>query len=212
MIAFVMNPPTIDDDWLDTYAVSICEAGERGGLVLELGCGSGRDTERLARLAHVVATDCRIGPLVGRSSEAVPRIVLDHSRKLPFRDSSFAFVVASLCLHYFPLGRTRHAVAELSRVLARPGYALVRLNSSNDTNYGAGSGAEIERNMYLVNGHPKRFFSEDEVRSLFREWTTLSLHETVIDRYEKPKSVWEGLFRISGGTRGESPSSPTLRR
>ena len=37
----------------------------------------------------------------------------------------------------------------------------------------------------------KRFFDEDHVRAFLHGWDFQFLEENTINRYEKPKSVWE---------------------
>ncbi|HWQ07860.1 MAG TPA: hypothetical protein VN436_02090, partial [Holophaga sp.] len=58
--------------------------------------------------------------------------------------------------------------------------------------YGAVGHPRINENLYLVDGHPKRFFDLPAVEALFpRGWRPLSTEELVIDRYARPKVVWE---------------------
>ncbi len=82
------------------------------------------------------------------------------------------------------------------RTALRPeGVLLCRLNSTNDHHFGAVGHPEIERNFYLVDGAPKRFFDRDSVDRLFAHgWHPISVEEKVIDRYDHPKSVWEAVL------------------
>jgi hypothetical protein len=46
-----------------------------------------------------------------------------------------------------------------------------------------------------VEGKSKRFFDRPAVESLFASgWRTLSIEEHVIERYSKPKVVWEVIL------------------
>ena len=65
------------------------------------------------------------------------------------------------------------------------------MNSTRDRHYGANGRPRIEENYYLVKGRPKRFFDQSDVVRLFTGWRTLLLEERTIDRYERPKVVWE---------------------
>jgi hypothetical protein len=80
---------------------------------------------------------------------------------------------------------------ELKRCLKTGGILIARFNSTNDVNYGAGSGEEIETNFYHVRTSTKRFFDEESMRLFLQGWHVQFLEEHVIHRYEKPKSVWE---------------------
>lgn len=52
-------------------------------------------------------------------------------------------------LHYFNNEAIKSIVEEIKRVLITDGYIIVRVNSVNDINYGAGNGEEIEKNFYF---------------------------------------------------------------
>lgn len=72
------------------------------------------------------------------------------------------------------------------------GVLLCRLNSTEDHNFGATGNPEIEKNFYLVNGEPKRFFDKVSVQFLFAEgWETLSLEHLTTKKYIKAKALWE---------------------
>jgi hypothetical protein len=69
---------------------------------------------------------------------------------------------------------------------------LVRLNSTNDSNFGSIGHDEIEPNLFQVHGEKKRFFDITAVNKLFSsEWKSHSIEELRINRYSKPKIVWE---------------------
>jgi SAM-dependent methyltransferase len=99
-------------------------AGDVGGKrVLDVGCASGGLTELLVeRGANVVGID--LNPrLVERARERVGNRaefrVADISNRLPFGDSSFDVVTASLVLHY--LADWRSAMREIARILKPSG-------------------------------------------------------------------------------------------
>jgi SAM-dependent methyltransferase len=174
-----------DYRWLERWSNSLNDQ-----VVLELGCGDGIDTKTIVKISKsVVACDLEPPQSIAGASKVM---VLDHSEKLPFENESFNVVVASLCLHYFSWPDTRNIVTEISRVLNKGGLLLCRLNSENDTNYGATGHPEIEKGMYNVHGRSKRFFSKPDIRNLFlKPWLLTGLEQKYIDRYEKEKVVWE---------------------
>lgn len=170
-----------DYSWLESYTEMF-----RDQLVLELGCGSGIDTDFISKHAQsVVACD-----IAFKKNASV--LTLDHSKELPFENGKFDTVVASLCLHYFTMETTKNIIAEISRVLMPGGNFICRLNSYKDENYGAVGFPEIEPGFYNVNGERKRFFKEHEIHTLWSHGYEIhEISHKVIDRYEKEKCIYE---------------------
>lgn len=185
----------IDDFWLERWLANLTSEHE----VLELGCGSGRDTKYLVSQGFAVtATDVREEALEAcvRKVPAANCLQVDIRQPLPFADGSYSVTVASLCLHYFSWTQTTSILGEIKRCLIEDGLLLARFNSTNDVNYGAVGFGEIEANFYLVRGKSKRFFDYEALGELFSNgWKIESIEEMTIDRYEKPKVVWEVAAR-----------------
>ena len=178
-------------------ASSLRITAERAGLddgqdILELGCGRGRDTRLLCALGSVTAVDIDAKALaMCADTTDAHTLQLDIAEPLPFNNHSFDVILASLSLHYFPWAVTQRIVAEMHRCLAADGRALVRLNSTEDTNYGAAAVEQIEQNYYHVASQTKRFFDEAAVEALFEHWRIVRLRHLSINRYAKTKAVWE---------------------
>jgi SAM-dependent methyltransferase len=165
-----------------------------GRPILELGAGWGLDTRYLqAKGISTVGLDLAREAFTKHGADILDRrlVQADMGQGLPFREGAFSFVLASLCLHYFDWDHTVSLVDEIGSVLCAEGFLLARLNSTKDVNYGAGSGQRLGRNYYRVGRKCKRFFDEADVRRLFQDWRIAHLEEKVIDRYDKPKVVWE---------------------
>ena len=122
-------------------------------------------------------------------------MVFDMLNGLPFDDGSFRVVIADLCLHYFSWDDTVRIVRDIRRVLKSGGVLLCRVNSTKDVHHGAGRGERIEDNYYYVNGDKKRFFDLSQLEALFESWEKLRLREYRLDRFEKPKMLWEAAVR-----------------
>lgn len=179
-----------DHGWLEQWTSIL-----RGRRVLELGCGNGTDTKMLAMsVGNLVACDLEVESLSTAHpiGSHVQYMAVDHSKSLPFSDGEFDIVVASLTLHYFKWEKTKSIVDEISRVLNSRGQLICRLNSRQDMNYGATGHLELEPGLYDVNGVSKRFFCESDIKQLFcRHWQLQALQHKTIDRYLKPKNIWE---------------------
>ena len=97
----------IDDLWLERWLVELNFPSERE--VLELGCGSGRDTKYLAdRGFQVVAVDVAEDALetCARHVPTARPLRHDIAQPLPFTDESYPVIIASLSLHYFSRQQT----------------------------------------------------------------------------------------------------------
>lgn len=176
-------------DWIAPYLPRL----KRSGRILELGCGTGRDTRDLIHLGDVVAIDHSESRLrkCRENAPSAKLVCADLSHQLPLRTDAFPAVIASLCLHYFPWRTTLALVAEIRRVMTLGGLLVVRVNSTNDANFGAVGHSEIESNLYDVNGYSKRFFDRRSIVELFQDWSIEAMQERVIMRYEEPKWIWE---------------------
>jgi SAM-dependent methyltransferase len=186
------------DPWLDPCLDAMHAAGDT---VLELGCGIGEDAAELtARGFRVLASDlsrAMVRAAVGNAPEA-RFFVADLSAPLPVRSAAVDCVVASLSIHYFPWQRTVAVVDEVRRVLRPGGVFAFRVNATDDINFGAMQGEELEPHFYHVppdgrNNRPyKRFFDEASLRTLLTPgWHITHLAHRTISRYKTPKQVWE---------------------
>jgi len=180
------------DRWLARWLPLI---GERaGGLaVFEIGCGGGRDTQVLAGAGHRVAAIDLSPDAIAKARARAPQAAFHcQDIRAPFPVDAACVVVASLSLHYFPWPETEVLVGRIRSLLRPAGLLLCRLNSTNDHDFGASGHPQIDENFYLVDGAPKRFFDRAAVDRLFASgWRTLGAEERIIDRYERPKSIWE---------------------
>lgn len=183
-----------DDPWLERWIPALRDACA-GSPLLEIGCGSGHDTRTLVRYGlKVVAFD--LSPEeVSRAQGAAPEASITVQSVLepfPLEGSGIGAVVASLSLHYFTWQETISLVSRIHGTLRPGGLLLARLNSTEDTNYGAIGHPEIEPGLFLVHGQAKRFFSQADVTAIFGQgWKMRSLEHQVTNKYSFPKSLWE---------------------
>jgi SAM-dependent methyltransferase len=184
---------TTNDPWLERWHGLIGTAKEKK--ILDLGCGSGRDCRYLTGLGHkVIAVDFSQQAL-RICHQMVPKAKhcqIDIRDPLPFSEDCFQIVVADLCLHYFHWQQTQEIVYEIHRCLKDDGFLFARVNSTGDVNYGAVGYSEVETNLFIVRSELKRFFDEESIERLFqRGWIVHGVEEMTVDRYAKPKVLWE---------------------
>ncbi len=186
------------DPWLEQWLADL--RGQAGhGPVLELGCGTGRDTRTL------IDAGCSVTAVeLSRTSLAMAKLAAPHATfhrqdvRAPFPGSPplYGAVVASLVLHYFLWSETVELVERIRAALIPGGLLLCRLNSTNDIHFGAQGHTQIEENYYSVDGEPKRFFSRASVDALFASgWALRHVEEKVVHRYAQPKWLWEVVAR-----------------
>ncbi len=187
----------LHDPWLDRW-LSLIITHARDKPVLEIGCGQGADTQTLASAGlQVVAFD--LSPAAVQMTRLrVPSAVVscqDIRDPFPPLAGDAGVVVASLSLHYFAWAETLEIVKRIRNTLVPGGLLVCRLNSTEDTHFGAQGHPEIESNFYMVDGSPKRFFDEPSVRALFADgWKERSLAHFTTRKYLKSKSLWEAVY------------------
>lgn len=105
-------------------------APQEGERVLDVGCGTGLLTGRVASRLHageVIGIDASV-PMIEvarrKRSSAVCRFEVALAESLPFEDGAFDAVVSALFFHHVPLDLKRRSAEELVRVL-RPGGRVV---------------------------------------------------------------------------------------
>lgn len=121
-------------------------------------------------------------------------ILFDMSDGLPFNDNSKNIIIADLCLQYFDLSKTKYIFSEIHRVLKENGYFIARVNSFNDIQILLEL-KEIEKHYYYDGKIYKRFFDKKDLAELFENFKIYSLEEKKMDRYERPKILWEFCVR-----------------
>lgn len=178
------------DGWLEKYIPEF----PVGGKIIDLGCGSGSDTDVLLRNGFSVCSADFSEEALNILCTLVPNanpLKLDMTDKFPFQDNEFDVVVADLSLHYFEWELTKQIVSEIIRVLKKNGLLVARVNSDKDYAFGANNGEVIEPGLRLIDGRTKRFFSEKNLDDLFDGWKVICKCENITQRYSKTKAYWE---------------------
>lgn len=180
------------DLWLDKYADILEQSKEMP--IIDLGCGLGGDSLYLAERGYKVIS-CDISDVALKRVKAnIPvyqTMAVNMLQGLPFDESTAKIIIADLCLHYFYWKDTVRIVDEIKRILIPGGYLLCRVNSTKDTNYGAGQGNIIEENYFATKENRKRFFNGEQIEKLFTGWNFEYISEYQMDRYKYSKILWE---------------------
>ncbi len=185
------------DDWLERFD-DIIMASTRP--IMDLGCGGGNDTKYLTEKGkQVIACDGSehaIANLKANFPDIREARCMDMLEGFDFEDESFEVIIADLCLHYFGEKDTEMIISELKRILLPGGHIILRVNSINDVNHGAGQGKEIEYHVFESSqGTMKRFFDEADIRKFFKEFEIEYLKEEIMSRYRLEKRLYRVCVR-----------------
>ena len=187
---------TPETHWLTSYIPLL--RGQDVQCVLEIGCGTGTDTQFLTEQGfQMTATDYSTHAL-SMVRERLPDVSLllqDTRDPFPFGNASFDLVLGSLSLHYFDRERTGQFVREIGRLLRPRGLLLYRVNSVHDPNFQTGQIDMLEQDLLLQDGIRRRYFSIETCRETFQGWEEILLEEKTVDAYGKPKTLCDGLLR-----------------
>ena len=133
--------------------------GLEGSTALDLGCANGRHAEVLAaRAERVIGLDVSRGLLAearGRARERAFRIdlVQGDAARLPLASDTIDLAVYVATLHHLPTREARRAsLAELGRVLAPGGRALVSAWSTEHSKFDETAGFDTEIDWTLPGG------------------------------------------------------------
>lgn len=144
---------------VEAFVDEECERCGSLDRALDLGCGNGRHTETLAEQgATVVGLDVSSGLLSEAQKRATARgfaadFVHGDAARLPFAASQFTQIVYVATLHHMQPRATRRAsLAEVGRVLAPGGRALVSVWSTAHSSFDAEDGFDTTVDWTLPGG------------------------------------------------------------
>ena len=187
----------ISDDWLIEFEEYFLPLN---GLFLDLGCGSGNDTNTLINKygKHVISCDFSNVALsqIKRKIPTVETCQFDMTEPFPFEDDKFDCVITDLSLQYFDRETTSSIINEISRVLVSGGLLLLRVSSTEDINYGALKGDYLDYHYYYVQYRNKRFYDKQDVMDFFSDWDNVLIKDETMEkgRYKHERRVIVAMF------------------
>lgn len=123
--------------------------------------------------------------------EVLDSVCFDMLDEFPFPNDITDLIVADLSLHYFKREDTINILKEIKRLLVSNGHMLLRVNSINDVNHGAGNGKEIEHHLYMTeDGRYKRFFDYKDIYDFFYLFDIKYIREETMKRYKLEKKTY----------------------
>jgi SAM-dependent methyltransferase len=155
--------------------VSDLKSGHVTGKVLDLGCGGGRHSLLLASEGfEVFGIDfARAAIDTAIANAKTARLTIDFrvgdALKLPYEDSFFDVVNDDGCLHHIDPEQWPVYVQNVARVLRPGGILRVKAFSLNCTYFKKNAaGKPVSQWIRLANSGFTYFFSESDIRTLFR--------------------------------------------
>ncbi len=159
-------------------------AAARRARVLDLGFGAGRHVVYLAHQGfEVCGTDVSARGLA-LTQEWLRRECLDADLQIsdmtaiPYADGHFDAVISTYVIHHNTLDNIRRCVAEIYRVLAPGGRALLIVQSKRNYRYFHGQeveGGTLVPDMGADAGVPHHFFDKAGLRELLSDFAVLSI-------------------------------------
>ena len=173
--------------------------------ILDLGCGTGNDTLRLAQRGFsVVGLDYSSEAITQAAAKAAPPaafVLADMAAGLPFRDACFDAVMSNVALHMFNDTLTRKIVGDVQRLLRPRGLFVFHVNALEDRPLRAQKKPpvrELEPNYILESdGQTMHFFSDGYLRDVLVDWADVQLELVEITAGTTTttfrKYVWRGV-------------------
>lgn len=176
-----------------------------GSRILDAGCGSGRYLEKLAEYYTAVGVDISSTALQNSRVQ-----LLRHDREaehlkasvhlLPFKTETFAGIFCyGVFQHLFCKERTDTA-KEFGRILEKGGLVFFEAFGQEDMRYGGTPAGLGEDNTFVrQNGIIYHYFTEKEVKMLFKDFETLKLEslkkEKIFKGIPYQRHMIHGIFR-----------------
>ena len=154
---------------------------KKSGIVLDLGCGTGRHSVFLVENGFEV--------YAGDVSETAIKIIKEKGKpiqasvftkeKIPFEDNFFDVIIVTTVLSHSLVKDIKESVKEINRVLKKDGLVVFCDLSIDDSHFGKGKKVE-ENSFEKIPGlleHVHHFFTKEEILNLFKNYKVLKYYQ-----------------------------------
>ncbi len=161
-------------------------------LILELGCGVGRDAVFFAEKGHQVTATDSSKVVIKQDDEhfadsGVKFLTLDMQQRFPYDDRTLSVVYANLSLHYYSDSKTREIIKEITRVLKPNGIVAFACKSVDDFHHG--SGEEVEKDIFVSStGHVRHLFTISYAREILEDLFSIEHIDAIEEKYNNEQT------------------------
>ena len=140
---------------------------EKGNLLIELGCGNGRDSlyfaENGMNVTGIDASEVAIRELQQRNTNHCIFICDDFVNAEAIYQIQYDYCYSRFTLHAINAEQEAQILDKAYKMLKSAGYLFIEARSIRDEKFGKGQ--EVEKNAYIHDGHYRRFIDPMELKS-----------------------------------------------
>lgn len=148
------------------FAIFVAKFLKKGGNILELGCGNGRDSiyfqKKGMNVTAIDASDSAIRMLQEQNSNGNICFICDDFVCSPaIFAGQYNYCYSRFSLHAINEEQENEVISNVYKVLKDGGKFFLEVRSVHDEIYGKGK--EVGRNSYIYDGHFRRFVEKEEL-------------------------------------------------
>ncbi|MBN1502162.1 class I SAM-dependent methyltransferase [Candidatus Woesearchaeota archaeon] len=155
--------------------------GKRVNRILDLGCGTGRHTALLFEAGFIVyaCDNSEEAVIIAKKKIKEGKFCCCDMENLPYKNDFFDAVLSHFVIQHGNIGKIEKSISEIHRILRKDGLLFITVPSTGHPEFLTGQ--EIEKNTKInidaIDGKmPHHYFTQKEIRELFREFEILKLN------------------------------------
>jgi len=162
--------------------------------VLDLGCGTGRHTDLLCKNGFMVygCDSSRDALYIAREMLPPAHFQQCDVGYLPYRDECLESIICHAVIQHGTLATITRTIGEIHRILRRGALLFLTVISTNHPEYLTGQEIEpgTKVNIDAIDGDmPHHYFTEAEIRSLFRDFAIIKLEHYTARSEKNPERI-----------------------